>query len=155
MVRRRRDQAHAGNRVARLGNDLVHLVARQLAAFAGLCALRHLDLQLVGVDQVVGGYAKASAGNLLHRAAAQIAVRIALEALFVFAAFAGVRHAADPVHGDGQRFVRFLADGAVAHGARREALHDFLGRFNFFNRNRLLRVLQLAAGRAACTGSRF
>ena len=50
MVRRRRDQGHAGNRVTHPGDDLIHLVPRQLAALAGLCALRHLDLQLVGVD---------------------------------------------------------------------------------------------------------
>ena len=34
---------------------------------------------------------------------------IAHEARFVFAAFAGVGLAADAVHGDGQRLVRFLA----------------------------------------------
>ena len=45
VVRRRRDEAHAGDGVARLGDDLVDFVAGQLAAFAGLCALRHLDLQ--------------------------------------------------------------------------------------------------------------
>ena len=132
VMRRRRDQSDAGDGVARFGDDLVDFVAGQLAAFAGLCALRHLDLQLVGVDQVVGGDAEAAAGHLLHGAAAQIAVGVALEALFVFAAFAGVRHAAEAVHGDGQRFVRFLADGAEAHGAGGEALDDFLGRLHFF-----------------------
>ena len=45
MMRRRRDQSHAGDRVAGLGDDRIHLVAGQLAALAGLCALRHLDLQ--------------------------------------------------------------------------------------------------------------
>ena len=42
-----------GRRVAGLGDDRVDLVPGQLAAFAGLGALRDLDLQLVGVDQVV------------------------------------------------------------------------------------------------------
>ena len=50
VVRRRRDEAHAGNGVACSGDDLIHLVSGQLAALAGLCALRHFDLQLVGVD---------------------------------------------------------------------------------------------------------
>ena len=36
-----------------------------------------------------------------------IAVGIGQKALRVFAAFAGVALAADPVHGDGERFVRF------------------------------------------------
>ena len=102
VVRRRRDQSHAGNRVARLGDDLVHLVAGQLSAFAGLCALRHLDLQFVGVDQVIGGDAEAAAGHLLDGGAPRVAVGVGLEALFVFAALAGVGHAAQPVHGDRQ-----------------------------------------------------
>ena len=59
VVRRRRDQADAGDGVAHARDDLVHLVAGKLAALAGLGALRHLDLQLVGVDQVVGGDAEA------------------------------------------------------------------------------------------------
>ena len=85
-------------------------MAGQLAAFAGLCALRHLDLQLVGVDEVIGGDAEAAAGDLLDGAAARIAVGVGREARFVLAAFAGVRHAAEAVHGDGEGFVRFLAD---------------------------------------------
>ena len=52
----------------------------------------------------------------------QIAVRVRIEALFVLAAFAGVGSSADAVHRDGQRLVRFLADGAVRHGAGGEAL---------------------------------
>ncbi len=98
---------------------------------------------LVRVDQVVRGHAEASARHLLHRAAAQIAVRIALEARLVFAALAGVRHAANAVHRNGQRLVRFLADRTEAHRAGREALHDLLRRLNFFDRNRRIRVLQL------------
>ena len=53
VVRRRRDQADARRRVAQPGDVVVDLVAGQLAALAGLRALRHLDLQLVGVDEVV------------------------------------------------------------------------------------------------------
>ena len=41
-----------------LGDPRPHLVAGQLAALAGLRALRHLDLQVVGVDQVLGGHAE-------------------------------------------------------------------------------------------------
>ena len=48
VVRRRRDQADAGHRVAQLADVLGHLAAGQLAALAGLGALGHLDLDLVG-----------------------------------------------------------------------------------------------------------
>ena len=80
----------------------------------------------------------------------EIAVGIALEAFFVFAAFAGVRHAAEAVHGDGQRLVGLFADGAEAHGAGCEALDDLLGRLDFVQRHGLVRVLELeqAAQRA-------
>ena len=50
VVRRRRDQPDAGRRVAEPRDQRVDLVARQLPALAGLGALRHLDLQLVGID---------------------------------------------------------------------------------------------------------
>uniref|UniRef100_A0A6J5ZUT4 Unannotated protein n=1 Tax=freshwater metagenome TaxID=449393 RepID=A0A6J5ZUT4_9ZZZZ len=49
VMRRRRDQPNARSRVANPADVLVDLVAGQLAALAGLCALGHLDLDLVGV----------------------------------------------------------------------------------------------------------
>ena len=39
--------------------------------------------------------------------------------------------------------MRFFADRPKTHGAGREALHDFLGRLNFIQRNRLVFVLEL------------
>ena len=48
----------------------------------------------------------------------------------VFAAFAGVRLAADAVHRDRQRGVRFGGDRAERHRTGREALDDFLGRLD-------------------------
>ena len=69
VVRRRRDQPDARRGVPNLADVLIHLVAGQLAALAGLGALRHLDLQFVGVGQIFGGNAKTGAGHLLDRAA--------------------------------------------------------------------------------------
>ena len=54
VMRRRRDQGHAGTRIAQPGDQLVDLVAGQLAALAGLGALGDLDLQHLGVDQIGG-----------------------------------------------------------------------------------------------------
>ena len=48
------------------------------------------------------------------------------EALRLLAALAGVRLAADGVHGERQGLVRFLRDRAEGHGAGGEALHDLL-----------------------------
>ena len=68
VVRRRADQADARRGVAGLGDPRVDLVAGQLAALAGLGALRHLDLDVVGVGEVLRGDAEAAGRDLLDRA---------------------------------------------------------------------------------------
>src|SRR5204862_7269911 len=103
VVRRRGDEPHARRRVADLRDVLVDLVAGELPALAGLRALRHLDLQLVAVDQVVAGHAEAAGGHLLDGAPAEVAVGVPLVAYRALAAFARLRLAAAPVHGDGER----------------------------------------------------
>ena len=113
VVRRRRDQADARLGVAQPRDHLVDLVPGQLAAFAGLGALRDLDLQHFGVDQVFRGDAETSGGDLLDLAALVGAV-----ARGIFAAFAGVAAPAQAVHGDGQRFVRFRRQRAQAESRR-------------------------------------
>ena len=52
MVRRRRDQPHPRRRVAHLGDYRIDFVTGQLAAFTGLGALSHLDLNYIRVDQI-------------------------------------------------------------------------------------------------------
>jgi len=54
VVWRRRDQTDTGHRVAQTADVLGHLGAGQLAALAGLGALRHLDLDLIGAAQILG-----------------------------------------------------------------------------------------------------
>src|SRR5450432_3969911 len=124
-MRGRGDQRDAGSRVARLGDDGIYLVAGELAAFAGLGALRHLDLKLVSVDQVVRGHPEAAGRDLLDRTAPKIPVGVLLIALVALAAFAGVALATDAVHRDGEVLVCFAADRAEAHRAGGEAL-DYL-----------------------------
>ena len=99
-------------RVADLGDVVVDLVAGQLAALAGLRALRHLDLQLVGVDQVVRGHAEAAGRDLLDRRAALVAVGVGGEARRILAALAGVGLGAEPVHRDRERLVGLTAERA-------------------------------------------
>ncbi|MPN11822.1 hypothetical protein SDC9_159130 [bioreactor metagenome] len=69
----------------------------KLAAFAGLRALRHLDLNFTRVRQIVDGDAETSAGDLTDGAAAVFAVGSGGLAGGVFAAFAAVAHGADAV----------------------------------------------------------
>ena len=73
VVRRRGDEPDAGRCLPALRDIADHLVARQLAPLPGLRALRHLDLQLVGVREVDGGHAEAAGGDLLDRGAGLVA----------------------------------------------------------------------------------
>ena len=141
VVRRRRDQADARRRVAHLGDRLVDLVAGKLAAFAGLRALRHLDLHDVGIDEVFRGHAEPAGGDLLDRRTHGIAVRQRLVAVRFLATLAGVRLAADAVHRDRERGVGLARDRAVGHGAGREAAHDARRRLDLLERHRLAAVL--------------
>ena len=134
VMRRRRDQTDARARVAQPRDQRVDLVARQLAAFAGLGALRDLDLQHLGIDQVRRRDAEAARRDLLdlRRLLGAVARRI-------FAAFAGIAARAEPVHRDRERLVRLGRQRAERHAGRIEALEDRLDRFDFVDRNRLQR----------------
>ena len=156
MVRRRRDQADARRAVTRLGDEVIDLVAGKLAPLARLGPLGHLDLDLDGAGQVVGGDSEAAAGNLLDRAVARVAVGVAPEPGRVLPPFSGVASAADPVHGDGQRLMGFLADAAEAHGAGTEPLDDLRGRLDDLQGNRFAAGLDLQQAAQACraAGSR-
>ena len=133
----------------------------QLAALAGLRALRHLDLDLLGGGEIFGGDAEAARGDLLDLRLQQVAflqLQVAFDAALaearssvspafdrrvavaILAAFAGVRLAADAVHRDGQRGVRFGRDRAQRHGAGGEALDDFRRGLDFLDRHRLALV---------------
>ena len=59
-----------------------------------------------------------------------------LNARVVLAPFARVALAAQAVHGDGQRLVRFGGDRAEAHRPGAEPLDDFGGRFDVVDGNR-------------------
>src|SRR5262249_56037219 len=94
----------------------------------------------VGVHQIVARDAEATGRHLLDRAAAEIAVLVALVADRVLAALARVRLSAQAVHGDGEVLVRLAADRAERHGAGLEALHDLRRRLDLVERDRLTGV---------------
>ena len=92
VVGRWRDQTDAWHAIAQLADVLGHLAAGQLAAFAGLGALRHLDLNLVRAGQIIGGHAKATRGHLLDARAQTVTVvqgQIDLDLLLADDAFEG------------------------------------------------------------------
>ena len=130
VVRRRADEAHAGGGVAHGGDDLVDLPPGQLAPFSGLGALDDLDLQLVGVREVLDRYPEAPGGHLLDGRALGIAIGFRRPARGVLAPFPGVRFATQAIHGDREGLVGLGRDGAIAHGAGGEALYDVLFAFH-------------------------
>ena len=85
--------------MTRLGNDLVHLEARQLSAFTGLGTLCHLDLDLFGIYQIFNGHTKTTAGHLLGLTAEADAVDLGMEALGILAALTRITTGAQLVHG--------------------------------------------------------
>src|SRR5437870_13444345 len=99
--------------------------------------------------EILAGHAEARRGHLLDGAAARVAVGIATIAHGVLAALAGVRLAAEAIHGDGERLVGLLADGAVRHRACGEALQDGCDRLVLSERKRRGSRLALAHVAAA------
>ncbi len=139
VVRGRRNQRNPGRRMPQPGDFRGHFVRGQLAAFAGLRTLGHLDLKNLGVGQILDRHAEPGAGHLLDPAIHRVAVGQRPITPRILAALAGVRVRSQPVHGDGQRFVGFLADRTVRHRAGVESLDDLGGRLDLFERNRLAR----------------
>ena len=128
-----------GRRIAQACDIFVDLVAGQLSALAGLRSLRHFDLQFSRIHEIVGGDAEAGGGHLLD-------IAEFLESPFGNGANRSgssppspvLLFRADAVHRDRQRLVRFLADRAERHRARRKAFDDLLGGLDFLDRNRRL-----------------
>src|SRR5438034_10677317 len=108
-------------------DDFIDLVSRQLAAFARLGALSHLDLKLIGVDQIFARDAEARRRNLFDSARSGIAVRIRNVPRRILAAFSRIASPANTVHRDGQRLVPFLADRSATPGP---AFKSFPDRFS-------------------------
>ena len=134
VVGRRRDELHARRRAAGLRDPRIDFLRREIAALAGLCALGHLDLNLLRAQEVLLRHAEAARGDLLDRA-----VLLGAEPLAGLAALSGVGAAAQPVHRERDSLVSLLGEGAVAHGPRLEALHDLRHRLNLGDIHRVAR----------------
>jgi hypothetical protein len=119
VMGRRADQRDSGLCMPQTRDQLSHFVAGKLAAFSGLGALRNLDLQFLGVRQVLGGNAEAARSHLLDLVVARQkigrSVRLGAVRIGIFAAFAGIGAAAQLVHGKGDGFVRLGTERAKRH----------------------------------------
>mmetsp|Transcript_5396 Transcript_5396/g.10834 ORF Transcript_5396/g.10834 Transcript_5396/m.10834 type:complete len:683 (+) Transcript_5396:2645-4693(+) len=132
VVRRRRDEPHPRRRVPQLADVNRHLESWKLAALSWLGPLRHLDLELDGVREVVGRYTETAGGYLLDRRRAD---RVD-DAFRRLPALSCVRLRPDLVHGDAEGLVGFLGDGAHRHGARCKPFHNLCYRLHLLNGHR-------------------
>ena len=136
VMGRRRNQRDSGRGAAGLRHALRHLRAGQMPSLTGLRALGHLDLYLLGAQQIVPGHAKAPGGYLLDGG-----IQLRAEALGQLAALATVAPAAKAVHGDSHALVGLLRYGAVGHRAGLEAPDNAPDRLNFINRHGLAHLV--------------
>ncbi|MPN28473.1 hypothetical protein SDC9_175915 [bioreactor metagenome] len=101
VMRRGRDQGHAGGGMPGFCHPGVNLVAGQMSALAGLGTLGHFNLNVLRAHQVFAGDAEPAGGHLLDGRAAVEAVGAHAQALLGFSALAAVGLATQKVHGDG------------------------------------------------------
>src|SRR5258708_5279244 len=136
VMRGRRNQRRARRGVPDARDVFADFLGGQLAALTGLRALRHLDFEFFGVDEIIRGDSKTSRGDLLD-----LVGRGRLEAvgIGIFAAFAGIAPATKLVHRQRQRAVRFRAERAKRHRLGAETFDDGLQRLDLLQRNSRVR----------------
>ena len=133
MMRRRRNQANACRCTAAFGNPWINLATGKLSSFTRLSTLSNFNLDFVGIDKIIAGYAKTAAGNLLNCTALAVTIRQRCKTVGILAAFAGIALATDTVHGNRQTFMRLLAQRAVAHSTGLKTMTNAFYRFYLVN----------------------
>ena len=113
----------------------IYFSARKLSALTRLCALGHLNLDLLGTYQVAGSNAKSSGCHLLDGRTAVVVLRSRNQAFQALTALTGVGLAAQTVHGNGQSLVGLLGNRAVRHGTGLKTLHDGIHALDLINRD--------------------
>jgi hypothetical protein len=133
VMRRRRNEADASSRVTGSCDGSRDLVTRKLATLTRLCPLRHFDLKLVSISEIIGGHAETPRRDLLDCGSHGVPVVENDGALRVFATFSRVRLPAKAIHGDSERGMCLHRDRPIRHGTSNEPPHDFIPRFYLFN----------------------
>ena len=114
-----------------LGDPGINLAAGQLAALTGFSPLGHLDLQFIGMGQIMNRDPEAPGGHLFNSAVAPVAIFIREKPVGVLAPLAAVAAPPQTVHGDGLGFMGFLADRPIGHGTGFESSDDRMPGLHF------------------------
>src|SRR5688572_29052040 len=112
-------------------------MSRKLTAFTWLCPLRHLNLKLLCVCEVIASHPKTARGNLLDGRVFPVTIWQWMKPCFILTAFATIALAANAVHCNCQRAVCFIRNGTERHRTGCKTLEDVFLWLNFFNRYRL------------------
>ena len=112
------------------------LMTRQFTTLTRLCTLRHLDLQLIGVSQIMRRNTETARSNLLDSRSHSIAILHSLATLRILTTFTGIRLATKTIHSNGQSRVRFHRDGTIRHSTRNKATHNLRPRLDLINGDR-------------------
>ena len=102
MVWRWRNERHAGHRIAKPRNELIDLAARQLTTLTRLRPLGHLNLQHLGVDQIMRRHAKSAGGDLLD-----FGYAVGAKPAGILSALTTIGSGANLIHTHGERLMRF------------------------------------------------
>ena len=118
------------------GDLLIDLVAGQLTALTRLGPLGHLDLNVVRVDQILGGHTETTGCHLFDRGTLRISGTVGqrIEALGFLSTLTGIGLTSDLVHRPGQRRVGLVGDRTEGHGSGSETFDDLARRLHFFQR---------------------
>ena len=98
--------------------------------------MRHLDLDLLGIHQVLGRHPKSPGGNLLDLVGRLRLTRVEIR---IFSSFAGVAARSQPVHRQGQCAMRLRTDRSQRHRLRAEPPQNCTLRLNLLKLYRRLR----------------
>ena len=134
VMRRRRNQADSRCGVSGSGYPRVYLSGWQVSAFSRLRTLGHLNLNLLGADQIAAGHAETSAGHLLNGRTPVPVTSCGIQTFLAFSALTGVGFAVKHIHSQGQGFVCFLRNGAIGHSPCFKAFHNVIHAFHFLQR---------------------
>ena len=138
VMRWRRNQADARDRVTGLGDDLVDLEARQLTTLTRFSTLCHLDLDFLCIYQIFCCHTETTRSHLLGLAGEADAIHFTVEALIVLTTFTCVATSTEGVHGECHCLVGFLRQSTETHGTCYEVLYDFLHWLYLVDRDRVL-----------------
>jgi hypothetical protein len=140
VVWRWRDELDAGDGVPQPGNQICHLVGRELSAFTWFGSLDDFDLQLLGPGEILGSHAESGRRYLLHPIVGPVAIAQAVVVRGILTTLARVRPRTHPVHRDRQRRMRLRRERAKGHRGGHEPPTDVFGRLDLIQRDRIAQL---------------